>query len=54
MTKITIYSEDRKITGENLFIKIIGGIQCIYKDTSNTYYDKYLYTTKKLLFRKNK
>lgn len=50
MTKITIYNKDRKfinqITGEGLFIKIIDGIQCICKDTSNAYFDGYsiLYT----------
>lgn len=45
MIKITIYNEDRRfinqITGENLFIKIIDGIQCVCKDTSNAYIDGY-------------
>lgn len=56
MTKITIYSEDRRfinqIIGEGLFIKIIDGIQCICKDTSNAYFDGYsiLYTIPKNFF----
>lgn len=56
MTRIIIYSEDRKlinkITGEGLFIKIIDGIQCICKDTSNAYFDGYsiLYTIPRNFF----
>ncbi|EKB58389.1 hypothetical protein HMPREF9700_01841 [Bergeyella zoohelcum CCUG 30536] len=56
MVKITIYNEDRRfidrITGDNLFIKIIDGIQCICKDTGNSVIDSYsiIYTLPKNFF----
>lgn len=56
MTRITIYSEDRRfidrVIGVGLFIKIIDGIQCICEDTSETHFDDYniIYTIPRNFF----
>lgn len=60
MITIIIYDKRQKeisqITGEDLFIKIIDGIQCICKDTSNAYFDSYsiLYTVPRNFFLEKK
>lgn len=56
MVKITIYNEERRfidrVEGNNLFIKIIDGIQCICEDTSDGYFDSFsiIYTVPKNFF----